>query len=228
MTTALLTVTCSVHFICLFVVCLSAWDHKPHGDKGCDCLGIAVSPDQSVFTEWTNTWTDDGKNKWTGQENYQELCWECWVKGYMSQGESRWWEWQDKAWQKCSAGMSLQKQDVINEEVEFMLQRAEGPLAKQEDQGGGDCFWARWETLIVALGLRGFHYFFWRKWVCLSFVSSLSYPLPAFFSFLLVPIKQCVWAADLGSNGRDKRPITNLSVVCQANCSYSLKSTRKL
>ena len=39
--------------------------------------------------------------------------------------------------------MNLQKQEVINEEVELMLQRAEGPLAKQEDQGGGDCFWAR-------------------------------------------------------------------------------------
>lgn len=62
----------------------------------------------------------------------------------------------------------------------------------------------------------------------LSFMCSPSHPLPAFFPFLLVPIKQYVWAADLGSNGRDKQPITSLSVFCQANCSYSLKSTLKL
>ena len=84
------------------------------------------------------------------------------------------------------------------------------------------------ERLVVALGLRGLHCFFWRKWVCLSFMCSPSHLLPAFFSFLLVPVKQFVWAADLGSNGRDKQPITSLSVVCQANCSYSLKETLKL
>ena len=64
--------------------------------------------------------------------------------------------------------------------------------------------------------------------MCLSFMCSPSHPLPAFFSFLLVLVKQYVWAAGLGSNGRDKQPIINLSVVCQANCSYSLKSTLKL
>ena len=119
--------------------------------------------------------------------------------------------------------MSLPKQKVINEEVGFMPQGGRKATGQAGGLGRRGLFLGKMRDSGCGPWTEGFALFLLEE-VSVTVFHVLTFsPVTCLFLFPTCAHKAVCLGCRLGSNGRDKQPITSLSVVCQANCSYSLK-----